>query len=57
MKGVMKLEQRLIELTKALGRAREAGDQDEIEELEDEIEELEYQLEQQYEDHFDGNWS
>jgi hypothetical protein len=53
----MKLEQKLIELTKALGRAREAGDQETIEELEDEIEEVEFQLEQEYDEHFDGNWS
>jgi hypothetical protein len=53
----MKLEQKLAELTKELGRAREINDQAAVEELEDEIEEVEYELEQQYEEHFDGNWS
>lgn len=52
----MKLEQRLADLTKQLGRAREAGDTQAVEELEDEIEELEYELEQEYNDYFDGNW-
>lgn len=52
----MKLEQRLIELSKQLGRAREAGDQELAEELEDKIDEIEYQLEEEYERRHGTAW-
>lgn len=45
---MIKLEQRLIALTKRLAVARESDDVELIEQLEDEIDEIEFELEQQY---------
>lgn len=52
----MKLEQRLIELSKKLGKAREAGDQSLVEDLEDRIDEVQYELEEELEARHGTNW-
>lgn len=44
-----KLEQRLSDLTRQLGVARENKDTESIESIEDEIDEVEFELEQEYE--------
>lgn len=52
----MKLEQRLIELSKKLGKAREDGDQNLIEDLEDRIDEVQYELEEELESRHGTHW-
>lgn len=52
----MKLEQRLIELSKKLGKAREDGDQQAIEDLEDRIDEVQYEIEEEYERRHGTDW-
>lgn len=47
-----KLEQRLSDLTRQLGVARQNKDTEAAEELEDEIAEIEYELEQEYENRY-----